>query len=94
MVTEALKPYSAGGPRVHFVSNIDGTHLATTLQKLNYGTTLFVIASKVRSKKIMGCMESMDTRICMHRENLKCNININLSKCNPLLNVALNFFEV
>ena len=47
MVTEALKPYSDGGPRVHFVSNIDGTHLATTLAKLNYDTTMFIIASKV-----------------------------------------------
>ncbi|CAK8674429.1 unnamed protein product [Clavelina lepadiformis] len=46
MVTEALKPYSVGGPRVHFVSNIDGTHLATTLAKLNYDTTMFIIASK------------------------------------------------
>ncbi|XP_078493676.1 glucose-6-phosphate isomerase-like [Ciona intestinalis] len=46
MVTEALKPYSKGGPNVHFVSNIDGTHLATTLDKLNYETTLFIIASK------------------------------------------------
>ena len=31
MVTEALKPY-AKGPNVHFVSNIDGTHLAKTLK--------------------------------------------------------------
>ncbi len=45
MVTEALKAYSVG-PRVHFVSNIDGTHLAITLQKLNPETTLFIIASK------------------------------------------------
>jgi len=45
MVTEALKAYAVG-PRVHFVSNIDGTHLATTLQKLNPETTLFIIASK------------------------------------------------
>lgn len=49
MVTEALKFYSQGGPDVHFVSNIDGTHLATTLAKLNYDTTMFVIASKVRN---------------------------------------------
>lgn len=48
MVTEALKPYSLGGPKVHFVSNIDGTHLATTLAKLNVETCLFIIASKVR----------------------------------------------
>ncbi|XP_046842244.1 glucose-6-phosphate isomerase-like [Xenia sp. Carnegie-2017] len=46
MVTEALKPYSDGGPSVHFVSNIDGTHLATTLKTLSPETTLFVVASK------------------------------------------------
>ena len=46
MVTEALKPYGTG-PRVHFVSNIDGTHLAETLKKLNPETALFIIASKV-----------------------------------------------
>lgn len=45
MVTEALKAYAIG-PRVHFVSNIDGTHLAVTLDKLNPETTLFVVASK------------------------------------------------
>ncbi len=32
MVTEALKPYKVG-PNVHFVSNIDGTHMAETLKK-------------------------------------------------------------
>lgn len=47
MVTEALKPYSKGGPRVWFVSNIDGTHVAKTLESLNAETTLFIIASKV-----------------------------------------------
>lgn len=47
MVTEALKPYSKGGPNVHFVSNIDGTHLAKTLEKLNPASTLFIVASKV-----------------------------------------------
>uniref|UniRef100_A0A673A543 Glucose-6-phosphate isomerase n=1 Tax=Sphaeramia orbicularis TaxID=375764 RepID=A0A673A543_9TELE len=46
MVTEALKPYSAGGPNVWFVSNIDGTHMAKTLAQLNAETTLFIIASK------------------------------------------------
>lgn len=49
MVTEALKPYSAGGPNVWFVSNIDGTHMAKTLAQLNVETTLFIIASKVCS---------------------------------------------
>ncbi|CAM2101066.1 glucose-6-phosphate isomerase [Caretta caretta] len=46
MVTEALKPYSKGGPRVWFVSNIDGTHIAKTVAELNPETTLFIIASK------------------------------------------------
>jgi len=47
MVTEALKPYSHGAPNLHFVSNIDGTHLAETLKKLDPHTTLFIVASKV-----------------------------------------------
>jgi glucose-6-phosphate isomerase len=46
MVTEALKPYASPDLRVHFVSNIDGTHLAETLKKLQPDTALFVIASK------------------------------------------------
>lgn len=47
MVTEALQPYQIG-PNVHFVSNIDGTHMAKTLKKLDPETTLFIIASKVK----------------------------------------------
>ncbi|XP_014665363.1 PREDICTED: glucose-6-phosphate isomerase-like [Priapulus caudatus] len=46
MITEALKPCSAGGPRVHFVSNIDGTHIAETLKKLHPDSCLFIVASK------------------------------------------------
>ncbi len=46
MVTEALKPYWQEGITVHFVSNVDGTHIAETLKKLNAETTLFMIASK------------------------------------------------
>ncbi|KAG8197553.1 hypothetical protein JTE90_007289 [Oedothorax gibbosus] len=46
MVTEALKAYHKSGPNVHFVSNIDGTHLAETLKKVNPETVLFIIASK------------------------------------------------
>jgi len=45
MVTEALKPFQIG-PDVHFISNIDGTHAAEILKKVNPETTLFVIASK------------------------------------------------
>jgi len=46
MVTEALKPYWQPNIKVHFVSNVDGTHIAETLKKLNPATTLFIIASK------------------------------------------------
>ncbi|ORX86564.1 Phosphoglucose isomerase [Basidiobolus meristosporus CBS 931.73] len=46
MVTEALKHYSKPGLNVHFVSNIDGTHLAETLKTIDPETTLFIIASK------------------------------------------------
>ena len=45
MVTEALKPYKTR-LNVHFVSNVDGTHIAETLKKVNPETTLFLIASK------------------------------------------------
>ncbi|MGK0389836.1 MAG: glucose-6-phosphate isomerase [Maribacter sp.] len=45
MVTEALKKYKTR-LNVHFVSNVDGTHLAETLKGLDAETTLFIIASK------------------------------------------------
>jgi len=46
MVTEALRPYWKPNMSVHFVSNVDGTHIAETLKKVNPETTLFMIASK------------------------------------------------
>lgn len=46
MVTEALKRYAKKGLNVHFVSNVDGTHIVETLKDLNPETTLFLIASK------------------------------------------------
>jgi len=46
MVCNALKPYSKVGLNVHFVSNIDGTHLAEVLKIVNPETTVFIIASK------------------------------------------------
>jgi len=45
MVTEALKSYKTR-LNVHFVSNVDGTHIAETIKNLNPETTLFLIASK------------------------------------------------
>ncbi len=46
MVTEALKHYSQRDLNLHFVSNVDGTHIAETLKKLDPETTLFIVASK------------------------------------------------
>ena len=46
MVTEALKPYTKRDLRVHFVSNVDGTHIAEITRDLNAETTLFLVASK------------------------------------------------
>lgn len=46
MVTEALKPYWVKGIETYFVSNVDGTHIAETLKKVNAEETLFLIASK------------------------------------------------
>ncbi|MCV9878251.1 glucose-6-phosphate isomerase [Brenneria izbisi] len=45
MVTEALKPYK-NHLNMHFVSNVDGTHIAETLKPLDPETTLFLVASK------------------------------------------------
>ena len=45
MVTQALKPYH-DGPNLHFVSNIDSSHLADTIENLNPSTTLILVASK------------------------------------------------
>jgi glucose-6-phosphate isomerase len=46
MVTEALKPYNVPDIETHFVSNVDGTHLAEALKKVKPDETLFFIASK------------------------------------------------
>ena len=45
MVTEALKPFK-NHLRIHFVSNVDGTHVSEVLKKLDQETTLCIIASK------------------------------------------------
>jgi glucose-6-phosphate isomerase len=46
MATECLRPYANPKLRIHFVSNVDGTHIAETLKGLNPEKTLFMIASK------------------------------------------------
>lgn len=46
MAVEALRPYVQDGLSVHFVSNVDGSHLAEVLKKVDAETTLFTIVSK------------------------------------------------
>lgn len=46
MVTEALKPYAQRDITMHFVSNVDGTHIVETTSQCDPETTLFIIASK------------------------------------------------
>lgn len=46
MVTETLKPYGSRDLELHFVSNIDGSHIAEALRACDPETTLFLIASK------------------------------------------------
>ncbi len=45
MTTLALAPYH-DGPRLHYVSNVDGAHIADTIKRLDPETSLFIIASK------------------------------------------------
>lgn len=46
MATEALRPYGSDALRVHFVSNVDGTHVAEALRRLDAQSTLFIVSSK------------------------------------------------
>lgn len=62
MVCEALKAYHVPQLRVHFVSNVDATHLMETLKPLNPATTLFIIASKTfTTQETMANAESART---------------------------------
>ncbi len=46
MVNEALRPYGKAGLRVHFVSNVDSSHICDTLKELDPQRTLFIVSSK------------------------------------------------
>jgi glucose-6-phosphate isomerase len=46
MATRALSPFAAGGPRTHFVANVDGADLGDTLKTLDPARTLFIVSSK------------------------------------------------
>ena len=48
MLSEALKPYNRNGPKIHWISNVDGAHVEETLETLNPETPLFIISSKVQ----------------------------------------------
>jgi glucose-6-phosphate isomerase len=71
MVTEALKPFSKG-LNLFFVSNIDGTHMAETLRKVNYETTLFIIASKTfTTQETITNATSAKTWLLEHAKDVK-----------------------
>ncbi|WP_036289764.1 glucose-6-phosphate isomerase [Methylosinus sp. PW1] len=46
MAARALAPFGKGGPRAHFVSNVDGADMADTLAGLDPARTLFIVSSK------------------------------------------------
>lgn len=46
MAAQALIPYSVPGVKTHFVSNVDGSHIAEALKLIDWDTSLFIIASK------------------------------------------------
>lgn len=89
MVTEALKPYANPALHVHFVSNVDGTHLAETLKPLNPETTLFIIVSKTfTTQETMTNAESakhwllqkMDNRAAIARHFVAVSTNVEAVK--------------
>ena len=67
MVTECLRPYAKEGLEIHFVSNVDGTHITETLKALNPETTLFLIASKTFTTQ-----ETMTNAFAAREWFLKC----------------------
>ncbi|MBY6242082.1 glucose-6-phosphate isomerase [Methylosinus sp. Sm6] len=46
MAARALSPFAAGGPRTHFIANVDGADIADTLKSLDPARTLFIVSSK------------------------------------------------
>lgn len=78
MVTEALKPYSKG-LNSHFVSNIDGTHLAEVLKKINPETVLFIIASKTfTTQETITNATSAKKWFLSHAKDVKIHVNLAL----------------
>jgi len=72
MVTEALKPYQKKGIKLHFVSNVDGTHIAETLKSINPETALFIVASKTfTTQETMTNAESAKTWFLSKAKDVK-----------------------
>jgi glucose-6-phosphate isomerase len=70
MVTEALKPYQNPNLELHFVSNVDGTHIAEVLKKVDPETTLFMIASKTfTTQETMTNAETAKSWFLEHAED-------------------------
>lgn len=67
VAVEALRPYWTGHLRCHFVSNIDGSDIAYTLEALNPATTLFIIQSK--SFKTQETLTNAETAKAWYLEN-------------------------
>jgi glucose-6-phosphate isomerase len=70
MVCEALRPYWKPGFSAHFVSNVDGTHLAETLRRVNPETTLFTVASKTftTQETLTNARSARDWLLAAHRD--------------------------
>jgi len=72
MVTEALKAYQSPKLKLHFVSNVDGTHIAETLKEVDPETTLFFIASKTfTTQETMTNAHSARTWFLEHAQDEK-----------------------
>ncbi|MDR3109536.1 MAG: glucose-6-phosphate isomerase [Planctomycetaceae bacterium] len=72
MVTEALRPYWKQDLTTHFVSNVDGTHIAETFKRIDPETTLFVIASKTfTTQETMTNAESAKAWFLNHAKDVK-----------------------
>ena len=72
MVTEALKAYQSPKLKLHFVSNVDGTHIAETLKEVDPETTLFFIASKTfTTQETMTNAHSARTWFLKHAQDEK-----------------------
>jgi glucose-6-phosphate isomerase len=70
MVCEALKAYSNRDIHMHFVSNVDGTHMAETLRQIDPETTLFIIASKTfTTQETMANAHSARNWFLSHAQN-------------------------